>query len=612
MHVPFRFKLKWIRFRFFLIDTRTSVINRVKNNISTGLFRWLGLALFLITLTACGPFGISIDIEDINTSDETSPDSAVISAPSQEPLATVDAPDVGEPAPDVPDLVWTSFSNGLDESKNLLTIRPDQVGFETSPVDFALYWDYSGATGKLAYASEFWGPARGSNRSVSNLWVYDYESGNAEQWLPDNVSRAAWSPALPGRFAEQRLAAAIYNTEEGRYDIAIVDGPGQVEFLANCASPNFSWSPDGSQIAYSAIAIGDPGDIPAECEGVFLISLDSGEVTQISDVISLSGGWIGNQPIWAEGQDVLLYSEASPESVFWVIPLDGSGAFQIDSEPTQQNTGVEYLPRPMHSLWSAEHRSLVGQVAGMFDPWGVWVYTFAEDMHSIEKAYRVDWGEYSHDIMLIDWWDPGDSVLLRDISNTSALNPFGVAMVWALGDEYAFELSFSRPQIEVPLYPDQVRTGVPAIDSVIENFLIRKFDWREGMIRTLTTTCTSVAFSVGPPQCQEGQAEGSMVEVFPYREHRATKYVSPDELTSFLEFPLGGLYAVYRVPDTAFQEEWAPAGQYGIVFVSAEGELGVEVVVDGEEVVRIEFWPLTPVEWLDGWDVEYILPPLTS
>ncbi|GMR10307.1 MAG: hypothetical protein BMS9Abin28_1128 [Anaerolineae bacterium] len=412
MHVPFRYKLKWIRFKFWMLDSGRVILNQVRQSWrvhGSSLKRLIGAGLLLLVLSACGPFGISIDLEDISVVGEAPSGRAATEVPSLEPQITGVVTDVGQPGRNVPELVWAPFADVLDETRNVLTVRPDQVGFETSPVDFALYWDYSGVTGKLAYASEFWQPARGSNRSVSDLWVYDYDTGEAVQWLPDNVSRASWSPVQPGRFTDQRLAAAIYNTEEGRYDLALVDGPGQVEWLANCTSPSFSWSPDGSQLAYTAFSIGEPGDIPEECEGVFLISVEDKSVTKISEVLSLSGGWIGDRPIWAQGQDVLLFSEASNESIFWVIPLDGSGAFQIEEEETRQNVGEQYLPRPMHSLWSAEHRSVIGQTEGMLDASGVWVYTFSEDMRTIEEAYRINWGEYRHDLVLVDWWEPGES-----------------------------------------------------------------------------------------------------------------------------------------------------------------------------------------------------------
>jgi hypothetical protein len=69
---------------------------------------------------------------------------------------------------------------------------------------------------------------------------------------------------------------------------------------------------------------------------------------------------------------------------------------------------------------------------------------------------------------------------------------------------------------------------------------------------------------------------------------------------------------VYKIPEATFKETWWPAGEYSVVFASAEDDLGVEVVIEGGQVVRIEFWPLTPVEVLNGAEFEYLLAPLNQ
>jgi hypothetical protein len=557
----------------------------------------------LSALAGCGPFGSDLE-EGVDVAGPATPALAPTASGATgtpEPEAT--AAPTREIGPAVPDLVWLPFSSGLDESHSVLVVRSDQVGLEPSPVDFSLYWDYSALTGRLAYASEFWHAAEGSNRSVSDLWVYDFASGKANQWVPDNVGRASWSPMREGQPEPQRLAAAIYDTEHGRYDLVLLDGPFQSQLLASCASPSFTWSPDGSQIAYTAY----PAEgAPAECQGVFLVSVNDGLVTKISDQLALSGGWIGDRPVWADGQGALLFAGYTPESIFWVVPLAGTGAFQPALAP---DIGEELPPVPMQAIWSSEHRSLIGQTEGMADPFGVWAYTFSQDLRTIEQAYRVNWGEYGHDLILVDWWVPGESVLLRDITNTSDLNPLGVAAVWDIGERSAFELASSRPVIEVPVHSPEVRTGVEPVDRVIQIFLGLAFDQRKDLIRTLSTGCTTTEYFVGPPLCRAGQAEGTPVEVFPYRRYRASHYAAPDELEALLRFPLGGLYAVYKVPESGFEESWWPAGEYSVVFVSAEGGLGVEVTIEGEQVVRIEFWPLTPVEVLNGAEFEFLLPP---
>jgi len=463
MSIHFRFKLKWIRLKSYGSGRLAAFWQGMKvrwNERGKNQARWMALAFVLAILSGCGPFGISFEIDQGQVNAATPP----VEAPTRTPYVMDSAtPTVNLDAPsEIPELVWMPLGQGPTEDGKVITVRPQKVGFEDSPADFSMYWDYSGATGKLAYASEFFHPARGSNTSVSDLWVYDYDTHQSAMWLPNNIARAIWSPLQPGHFSDQRLAAAIYNAEEGRYDLGLVSGPGQVRWLATCASPHFSWSPDGSELAYVAFPLGGDGaGVPQECKGVFTVSVDNGEVRQLTDIPNLSGGWFGDQPLWAEDQGSLLFTGASPKSVFWAIKTDGTDTFETSVGDTIKE---DYLPSPQYSLWSSDHRAVIGQTEGMMDPFGVWVYSFSDDMHTIQDAYRINWGDYTHNIVLLGWWEPGESVLLRDISNTSALNPFGVAMVWSLSDRYAFELSFSRPTIDVPVYPSVVRTGVDQVD----------------------------------------------------------------------------------------------------------------------------------------------------
>jgi hypothetical protein len=620
MHIEIGNQSQFNLLQEYELDAMARKVARVRK-MAGRRWLWVGSTVGLIALTlllgACGPFGLSINLSDVeinNPPDQvvspTSTDAGLgaDSEPDGEATSTVPGLD---PIQDIPGQAWMPFGQGLDEARNIITVYPDMVGFETSPADIMVYWDYSGPTGRLAYGSEFWGPARDSYHSVTDLWVYDYATDEAEEWLADNVANASWSPAIPGHWSEQVLAASIFNTAVGRFDLALVHGPNEIEFLATCTSTSFSWSPDGSMLAYAAIPWPNAENVPPECQGVFVVSLKDGSVTQISDTFRSSGGWIGDRPIWADGQDVLLFSEASPESIFWVIPLDGSGAYQITEEATQ-NLEEDYLPRPQYSLWSENNLSVIGQTEGMYDPFGVWVYRFSEDMRTVVNAYRINWGDVHHDLQLIGWWDPGESVLLRDMTNTSASNPFGVAMVWSLSDRHAFELGFSRPEIEVLLQPQGVQTGIDAVDTIIKTFLEYRYEARVPLVRTLRTACVEAEMAVGPPLCESGQDPGSMVVVFPYRYGRGSRYVTPEELSSFLEFPLAGLYSVRRVPENAFEQDFWPAGEYSVMLVAADGELGVELLIEGENVVRIEFWPITPVEALEGYYGGYILPPITN
>ena len=76
------------------------------------------------------------------------------------------------------------------------------------------------------------------------------------------------------------------------------------------------------------------------------------------------------------------------------------------------------LPRPFGSLWSSQLNRLVDNVnsgpAGGFG--GVWVYQLSNDLSQIEDYYRL--GDVPQEensfIELIDWWIPGESILILD------------------------------------------------------------------------------------------------------------------------------------------------------------------------------------------------------
>ena len=78
------------------------------------------------------------------------------------------------------------------------------------------------------------------------------------------------------------------------------------------------------------------------------------------------------------------------------------------------------LPRPFGSLWSTQLNQLVGNIeTGPAGLGGVWVYQLSEDLRSMENYSRIGdktTGDNS-DIILVDWWVPGESLLVLDGDN---------------------------------------------------------------------------------------------------------------------------------------------------------------------------------------------------
>lgn len=603
MSIPFRVRIKWIRFKSWLLNVLS--IERERPFIDRsrgGLVGLLFIAAFV--LSACGV--VQVGVESTETQNV---DPAPIATPTSSPeptLAEQTIPSVVSDGPG-PDVFWMPYGAGLYESDDVIMVEEGVVGFSESPVTFEIFYDYSPASGRVAYGSEFWHAAEGSNVSVSDLWVYDYASRQDRELLVDNVGRAVFSPVLSSGEDSEKLAVAVYNTETDRFDLALVDEQGNLDVLASCASHSFSWSPDGSMIAYEARDYTESSSPPEECTGVFVISIEDRSVTKISEQPPSVGGWQGDQPIWAEGQDALLLTYASPESVFAVTPLDGSGAYLVEKS---DSISIEYLPNPTLSLWSEPYNSVVGQTEGM-GPMGVWVYQFSEDMRTIEDAYRIEIDGRVLDLQLIGWWVYGESVLLRDLTNLSELNQFGRAIVWSLRSEDWEQVADNVAEIEVKVHADTVRTGVPAVDEVIEAFLAGEQTDRLEKLEMISAACVNQDFGVGPPQCPEGTPEGTELVVFPYRLYRATEFAAENDLEQILAFDIKGLYAVQPI-EGGFEESWWPAGSYKIIFVSTDANHAIEVIVDQDGgVVKIEFRELTPVETLYGYSGEYLLPPLS-
>lgn len=507
-----------------------------------------------------------------------------------------------------PFYIGEPFSLGTEEGKTVLMVRDGVAAFAQSPVDVGVLWDYSGPSGKIAYASEFYHASRDFSRSVTDLWVYDFATGMSERWLEDDVSQAFWSPYLPDSTSPQKLVAAVFDSTSGTYDLHLVEGPSQTQMLAQCASEEFGFSPDGNQVVYKAGWYQDENSRPEDCDGVFIVDLEDLSLRRLTETNPVAtGGWFRDQPLWSESLNALLFKSYNESSIFNLVPLDGSGWFEVSNG---EQIDVEYLPTPFLSLWSDQYQSVIGQTEGMMDPFAVWVYRFSVDGTEIEEAFRVDWGEFPHDLILLGWWEPGESVMIRDITNPSNLNPLGEVVVWSLRDRSVVETISSPQEYSMTLYPADVKTGIPGLDDVLEAFLRGDASQRAMFAQTTQEACTEQIFTIGPPPCEEGMEPGTIVERFPYRRFRDQLYVKPDEIIGLMDFPIDGLYAIAHFPPPGTENQDPPTGIFHVALVSEADQKLINLVVDLGNVVEIDFWELTPPEVYSGYRGNYVLPPL--
>jgi len=170
--------------------------------------------------------------------------------------------------------------------------------------------------------------------------------------------------------------------------------------------------------------------------------------------------------------------------------------------------------------------------------------------------------------------------------------------------------------LEVQIVPaNQVEANqkvVAEIMPVLDALFWGSTKERRASIQYITVGCTTADGLGGPPQCALGEAEGSLVEVFPISEAEG-HFVRPEEIDRALEFTVDGLYAVYRpVPGRDPIEYW-PVGEYALLFERQiyNTSQPVTVFVQDGRMVRLGFtnYPIEPDELLGAVPLDRILIP---
>ncbi len=304
-----------------------------------------------------------------------------------------------------PDQVLVQFqASGQGNPPVMRVTREGRVAEDPAPVGIAVYWDYAPLTGQIAYSPSFFHPSPVGSRSVTSLHVFDYSTGQDAEWIADNVSRAAWSPGS-GPGGALQLAVSLWNNESARYDLALVDTSGGVNFLVvlvEGASSHFSWSPDGEQIAY--VGSDAAPTLPPSDADLFLLTLETGEVRRVGPYPAYGTGWTGDKPIWLD-ERALLTPARSQEGLFRITLLDGTETFVPAFTPVEESQTA-----PLgEMLWSPPNQQVVVEQTTLTET-VVWAYTLSEDLRAVTESYRI--GE--SDLLLLGWLDEGESVVVLD------------------------------------------------------------------------------------------------------------------------------------------------------------------------------------------------------
>jgi len=132
------------------------------------------------------------------------------------------------------------------------------------------------------------------------------------------------------------------------------------------------------------------------------------------------------------------------------------------------------------------------------------------------------------------------------------------------------------------------RTGIQEIDAVLD--AVERGDPQKvrDEIHYSTLACKTVNALGGPPPCQEGEAEGTLVEVLPILGSEGGHLRKEDIKDSFV-LDVTGLYAVYRVSEDVFSDANYPKGDYGVILVGADNSSNVILHIKEGGIVRIDY-----------------------
>jgi len=114
-----------------------------------------------------------------------------------------------------------------------------------------------------------------------------------------------------------------------------------------------------------------------------------------------------------------------------------------------------------------------------------------------------------------------------------------------------------------PYHPLDTRTGVEVIDRVLDAVASGDRQALYSVVKFTDAKCTRREGLGGPPNCREGEPEGTPVEVLSFLSSEGG-FLRKDEIEQFNGVDAVGVYAVYEVSPAVTSEQYYPVGEYVI------------------------------------------------
>jgi hypothetical protein len=136
-------------------------------------------------------------------------------------------------------------------------------------------------------------------------------------------------------------------------------------------------------------------------------------------------------------------------------------------------------------------------------------------------------------------------------------------------------------------------TGIPEVDVVIAAVEAKNLDALLALVEWQETACTTVTGqgAGGPPQCEVGQADGTVVRIFPIAACEGYTVRDPGgEMFKFIG-EVAALHSVVEAPTYERPSPWWPVGDYYVNFrADVSGEpVGMRLVIEDGKIVLIFF-----------------------
>lgn len=136
-------------------------------------------------------------------------------------------------------------------------------------------------------------------------------------------------------------------------------------------------------------------------------------------------------------------------------------------------------------------------------------------------------------------------------------------------------------------HPLTVESGVEPIDRVLEAVASGDPQALHAFVEFTSAVCTQGDGLGGPPKCREGEAEGTPLEVLSFLSSEGS-FIRKNEIENWTGIDVSGVYAIYEVSPAVSSEQYYPAGEYVILFVSDENQPAVALRIGEVGIVRVD------------------------